>query len=86
MHLDSTNHGTALLIEPRFLTVSGAAAYCSLSETSIRREIAAGRLTAYRPRKGRILLDKRELDALVMGADQRPRTGRGFHQTSSRSE
>ncbi len=87
MQLDSTTDPRAKLsIEPRFLTVSGGAAYCSLSETSIRREIAAGRLKAYRPRKGRILLDRRELDALVMGADQRPRSGRGFHQTQNHGE
>jgi excisionase family DNA binding protein len=65
-------------IEPRFFTVSGAATYSSLSETSLRREIRAGRLTAYRPRKGRILLDRRQLDALITAADQRPRIGRGL--------
>ena len=65
--------------EPRFLTVLGAAAYCSLSESSVRREIAVGRLRAYRPRRGRILIDRRELDALILASDARPRTGRGFH-------
>lgn len=66
--------------EPRFFTVSGGAAYSSLSESSIRREIAAGRLTAYRPRPGRILIDRRELDALILSANFRPRSGRGFRR------
>lgn len=83
MNIDRTTDRDATpAIEPRFLTVSGAAAYCSLSESSIRREIAAGRLAAYRPRKGRILLDRRQLDALVTGADQHLRTGRGLRHRS----
>lgn len=76
----ANDHQPAVIVQPRFLTVAGAAAYCSLSQASLRREIAAGRLTAYRPRRGRILLDRRQLEALVTGSDQRPRTGRGLHR------
>lgn len=50
--------------------------------SSIRREISAGRLTAYRPRRGRILIDRIELDRLVLGATVRPRVGRGIRHPS----
>jgi excisionase family DNA binding protein len=62
---------------PRFLSVERAAAYTSLSVESVRRLLAAGRLTALRPIKGRIVVDRNQLDAYVLGADVRPRTGRG---------
>jgi excisionase family DNA binding protein len=62
---------------PRYLTIGGSAAYTSISEESIRRLIAGGKLTALRPVKGRIVIDRFALDAYVLSCDSRPRTGRG---------
>jgi excisionase family DNA binding protein len=66
------------VVTPRFLTVDGAAVYASLSTASIRRLISAGKLGAYRPCKGRVLVDKVELDSLILSATGCPRTGRGL--------
>lgn len=63
---------------PRFLTVDGAAAHCSLSPESIRRFISSGKLQPYRPAKGRVLLDRIALEQFVLSADARPRVGRGL--------
>lgn len=62
---------------PRFLSVERAADYCSLSVESIRRLLASGKLTPLHPVRGRVVLDRNQLDAYVLGADSRPRTGRG---------
>ena len=63
---------------PRFLTVDLAADYCSLSAESVRRMIRSGKLIPLRPVKGRIVLDRFALDAVVMGSIQTPRKGRGI--------
>jgi excisionase family DNA binding protein len=65
-------------IDPRYFGIDGAASYCGLSAESIRRLLAAGRLTALRPIRGRVLIDKRQLDELVLRSDHKPRTGRGL--------
>ena len=57
---------------PRFLTVDGAADYCSLSAESIRRLLSNGKLQPHRPVKGRILIDRVELETLVLTSTQRP--------------
>ncbi len=49
----------------RWLTIESAARYSDLSPESLRRLIAAGKLTAHRPRKGRILIDRRQLDQYI---------------------
>jgi excisionase family DNA binding protein len=64
-------------IDPRWLSVEQAANYAALSVESLRRLLAAGKLTAYRPRPGRVLIDRRELDALILGSTRRPTGGRG---------
>ena len=61
----------------RWLTVDGAALHSSLSAESIRRLLAAGELTAHRPRKGRVLIDRLELDQLIANSTVTPRKGRG---------
>lgn len=61
----------------RYLTVDRAAGYASLSAESIRRLLAAGKLTPLRPVPGRIVIDRQQLDSLILSSDQRPRTGRG---------
>jgi excisionase family DNA binding protein len=65
---------------PRFLTVRQAAEYTALSQDSIRSMLARGRLTALRPVQGRVVIDLRELDAVVTSSSGRPRTGRGIRQ------
>jgi|SRR6185369_10226171 len=61
----------------RFFTVANAAAYTDLSIESIRRLICSGKLTALRPVRGRILVDRQELEALVRASTAPTRTGRG---------
>jgi excisionase family DNA binding protein len=63
----------------RFFTVAQAATYTALSEDSIRAMLAGGKLTALRPVRGRILIDRRQLDAVVLSSTGRLRTGRGIH-------
>jgi excisionase family DNA binding protein len=61
----------------RWMTIAAAARYSDLSEVSVRRLIAARRLTAHRPIKGRVLVDRKEVDALITSATKHPRSGRG---------
>ncbi len=61
----------------RYLTVANAAAYCDLSEESIRRLISSRKLTAHRPVRGRVLVDRQELDAVIRNSTTMPRNGRG---------
>jgi excisionase family DNA binding protein len=61
----------------RFLSVGGAAEYVSLSADSIRTLIASGQLSAYRPVKGKILIDRLELEAVVRAGRGRVFGGRG---------
>jgi excisionase family DNA binding protein len=65
-------------VSGRFLTVGGAAAYSGLSDKSIRRLISRGDLVAYRPVRGRLLIDRQQLDALILGSTARVRIGRGI--------
>jgi hypothetical protein len=67
---------------PEYLSVGGAADYCSLCERSIRGAIAAGKLAVYRPVPGRLLIARRELDDWVRQArGARMRRGRGIRQS-----
>lgn len=61
----------------RFLSIRSAAAYSDLSTDSIRRLLERGDLTAHRPVKGRVLLDRLELDRVILGSTTRPVNGRG---------
>ena len=63
--------------EQRWLTVEQAAAYSGLSEKSIRRLLSSGRLTPHRPCRGRVLIDRRQLDGAITSATTTPRRGRG---------
>ena len=67
-------------ITPRWLDVDGAAFYMSLSDSSVRRLISSGKLTPHRPVRGKIVLDRHQLDAYVSGCTVKPRTGRGLAQ------
>ena len=70
---------TAAVAAPpqRWLAVSSTAIYADLSVESIRRLLAAGKLTARRPVKGKVLIDRVELDSLISSATATPRRGRG---------
>ncbi|HWE36730.1 MAG TPA: helix-turn-helix domain-containing protein [Isosphaeraceae bacterium] len=59
------------------MSVELAAAYASVSEQTIRRLIGAGKLTPYRPVSGRVVVDRRQLDALVLSSTGPARSGRG---------
>jgi hypothetical protein len=61
----------------RWLPLDRARDYGGLSVPSLRRLIASGKLTAHRPVKGRVLIDRFELDTLIGGATSTPRKGRG---------
>jgi hypothetical protein len=50
---------------PRYGSIVAASRYSGLSATTLRRLVAAGRLTCYRPTESRVLIDLLELDALV---------------------
>ena len=63
----------------RFLSVKAAGLYADLSEDSVRRLIERGELEGYRPVRGRVLVDREQLDRLILGSAQHgpPRNGRG---------
>lgn len=63
-----------------FLSLKNAAFYCDLSEKTLRRLIKQGRLTAYRPARGKVLIKKEELDALIEGSTKSLRKGRGIRR------
>ena len=71
---------------PRWLTVEMAASYASLSPESIRRLLTAGQLMAHRPRKGRVLIDREQLDNVISTATSTPRKGRGETQWNMKQE
>jgi excisionase family DNA binding protein len=67
-------------IIPAWLTVDGSATYASLSTKSIRRLISSGKLTAHRPVRGRVLIDRDELDSVIRSSTQQLRRGRGIRR------
>jgi excisionase family DNA binding protein len=73
----------AELAQRRYLTVAHAAAYTDLSADTIRQLISGGRLTGLRPVPGRVLIDRRELDALLASSTRVPRTGRGRYDRAA---
>ena len=65
----------------RWLSVDGATEYTSLCDKSIRNLISAGKLTPSRAVRGRLLIDRNQLDALLLSeCGKRPRKGRGIRQ------
>jgi excisionase family DNA binding protein len=69
----------AALVAKRYLSVADAAIYASLSPDSIRSLLNTGKLSGLRPVGGRVLIDRRELDALLLASTRRPRRGRGLY-------
>ncbi len=61
-------------IEPAWLSIRDAAAITSLSVKTIRRMLASGKLTSYRPTPGCVRIARAELDSLMRAsANARPR-------------
>ncbi len=70
--------------EPGWLSVDAAARYCSLSPKSIRNLISAGRIVPSRAVRGKVLIDRQQLDAaLIEGCGTRLRKGRGIRRNCS---
>jgi excisionase family DNA binding protein len=67
----------AIAAPKRFCSIASAAKYCDLSEDSLRRLIERGDLTAHRPVRGKILIDREELDRLILGSAGPVRGSRG---------
>jgi hypothetical protein len=55
-------------LPPRFLSVAAAEVYSSLSAETLRRLIRLGRLRGYKPSPGRLVIDRLELDELILGS------------------
>lgn len=62
----------------RWLTIGQAAQYSGLCAKSIRRLIEAGELAAHRPVRGRVLLCKHQIDAVILASTGAVRHGRGL--------
>jgi len=69
----------------RFLGVDSAASYADLSPDSIRRMVERGDLTGLRPVRGRVLIDRLELDQVILAATNRPCNGRGMSSGGTKS-
>jgi excisionase family DNA binding protein len=76
---DRLTERAAAIATQRYFSVADAAVYTGLSQDSIRTLLAGARLTGYRPLVGRVLIDRRELDALIQASTRAPRQGRGHH-------
>jgi hypothetical protein len=70
----------AELARRRYLSIPHAAEYGDLSPDSIRSLLSSGKLTALRPVPGRVVIDRRELDALFASSTKGPRCGRGLYE------
>ena len=66
--------------ERGYLSLKNGALFCDLSEKTLRRFISAGRLKSYRPARGKVLVKKKELEALIEQSDKPIRTGRGIRR------
>ena len=64
-----------------FLSIKHAAEYSDLSEKSLRRLCKSGKLTELRPVSGKIVIDRKELEAYIRSCNGTPRTGRGRHRS-----
>ena len=69
-----TGTGEAL---PRYMGIERAAAHVDLSGKSIKRLLAAGKLVAHRPVRGRVLVDRLQLESYVAGSVATLRKARG---------
>jgi hypothetical protein len=58
-------------LAPRFLSLADAESYCGLSSETLRRLIRAGKLRSFKPVAGRVLVDRLQLDEVIL-ASARP--------------
>lgn len=61
----------------KFLSIKSAAEYADLSQETIRKLLAMGKLTALRPVRGKILINRTELENLISSSTSTPRNSRG---------
>jgi len=66
--------------QSRWLGVKEAATYARLSEGSINWLLASGKLARHRPIRGRVLIDRFELDSAIASATGNIRKGRGIRR------
>ena len=72
---------------PRWLSVSLTAQYASLGEKSVRNLVSSGTLTPSRTVRGKLLIDRLQLDAVLLaGCGRRLRKGRGLRRWAESSE
>ena len=76
----STDISSGQTIAPRFFSIAAAGHYTSLSPNSIRSLLSSGKLTALRPVRGRVLIDKAQLDDVVSSSTQKLKSGRGIRK------
>jgi excisionase family DNA binding protein len=66
---------------PRWLSVEAAARYTSLGQKSVRNLVANGTLTPSRAVRGKVLIDRLQLDAALSAeCGRRLRKGRGIRR------
>lgn len=70
----------------RFLSIEAAATYSGISAVSLRRLISAGKIERYTPIKGRVVVDRLELENYVRSCTVRARTGRGIRRAGRAAE
>jgi len=68
-----------------YMTIREACDYSRLSDDTIRRLIDSGRLDAYRPVGGIILIARRQLDHVITSSKKRKST-RGTSRTSKEAQ
>ena len=66
-HLEKCLNG----IQSKYFSVNEAAIYCRISESKVRKLIGSGRLPFHRI-DGKILLNRRELDYLILTGTSKP--------------
>ena len=63
-----------------YLSLKSASFYCDLSQKTLRRFISEGSLKEYRPARGKVLIKREELDALIEKSTKKIRRGRGIRR------
>jgi excisionase family DNA binding protein len=69
---------------PPYLSIKNGATYSSLSEDALRGLLSGGKLTAYRPVGGRVVISRAELDALIKSSTRQPRRRRGGYDRAGK--
>ena len=64
--------------QQRWLSIKSAASYADLSQESIRKLLSAEKLVSHRVVRGKVLIDRTELDILIGTSTATVRVGRGL--------